>query len=276
MNDKNIFGRIVSAMTGHDEPKNHEELLEILQDAEKNKVVKHDAVEMIKGALAVSEKRVEDVMVVRSHMVILDMNTPFDELLSIIVESGHSRFPVIDKHLDDVKGLLLAKDILRFFVRHKDQDFNVQQLLRPIVSVPERKRLDLALKEFRLNQTHLALVADEHGSISGLITIEDILEQIVGAIEDEHDLEEEDVERIRKASNSHYLIDGLTEIDEFNAFFNTSLKSQNFDTIGGLVAHELGHVPKKGESCEVGDFTLLVSQADDRRATQLSLHLPRK
>ncbi|PIQ43380.1 MAG: magnesium/cobalt efflux protein [Gammaproteobacteria bacterium CG11_big_fil_rev_8_21_14_0_20_46_22] len=269
---KGLLERFMGMLSGSDEPKNRAELIDILEDAEKNRLLKHDAMEMIRGAITVADRRVEDVMITRSQMVTLEMDKPLPELLNVMIESGHSRFPVIGKDIEDVRGLLLAKDVLRYFVLHEHEGFDLHTLLRPVVTVPESKRLDMALKEFRANHTHMALVADEHGVISGLLTIEDILEQIVGNIEDEHDLEDDEPEKIRQASTSHYIVDALTEIEDFNTYFDAELPTDEFDTIGGLVTHRLGHVPQKGEHCTLKGLKFQVINADERRVLQLSLH----
>lgn len=269
-NSKGMIKRLVRLVTGKDEPQNRQELIEILQEASNNKLVKPDTLHIIKGAIEVTELRVEDIMVPKSQMIILEAKKPLPELLSVIIESGHSRFPVIGENSDDYHGLLLAKDLLRYYIQHEHDPFYIEKILRPIVTVPESKRLDLLLKELRVNHTHIALVADEHGNTAGLITIEDVIEQIVGDIEDEYDLEDDEPDQIRKATKQQYLVDALTPIESFNTYFKSSISEADFDTIGGIITHQIGHVPKRSETCIINDFKFTISKADERRVLQLS------
>jgi magnesium and cobalt transporter len=193
------------------------------------------------------------------------------DLLRIIVNSGHSRFPVIGDNPDEVVGILLAKDLLLYAFERKSEQFNLRDVLRPAVFIPESKRLNVLLKEFRSSRNHMAIVVDEYGGISGMVTIEDVLEQIVGEIEDEHDVEEEDT--IRRHSQMHYTIKALTPIEDFNEYFGTQLEDDEFDTIGGLVVHQIGHLPKRGERIVIGNLLFKILRADNRRVHMLQLTL---
>lgn len=257
---KKLLDRIAHALMP--EPKDRKELLEILRDAEHHHILDADALRMIEGVIQVSEKCVDDIMIPRSQMVIIEHDTPFSDIINTVTESHHSRFPVIGENRDEVIGILLAKDLLH----HKDRSetFDTHQCIRPVVFVPESKRLDILLREFRLNRNHMAIVVDEYGSVSGLVTIEDILEEIVGEIEDETDIDESQ-DNIQKLSDSQYNIRALTPIEDFNTYFNTQLNDEAFDTIGGLVIQKFTRLPKKGESVRLGDFDFKVTKADKRR-----------
>jgi magnesium and cobalt transporter len=206
---------------------------------------------------------VRDVMVPRSQMAVLERDAPRDDILKAIVESGHSRFPVIGEDREEVVGILLAKDVLRHFVETPNLPFDISRYIRPATFIPESKRLNTLLKEFRGSRNHIAIVVDEYGGITGLLTIEDVLEEIVGEIDDEHDSAE--VGPIQEQEPGRYHVRALARIDEFNDFFDTSLDDENYDTVGGLVMHELGHLPRKGETLQFGDFSFRVLQADRRR-----------
>jgi magnesium and cobalt transporter len=196
-------------------------------------------------------------------MAVLERDAPRDELLKAIVESGHSRFPVIGDDREEVVGILLAKDVLRHFVDTPGQDFDISRYIRPATFIPESKRLNALLKEFRGSRNHIAIVVDEYGGITGLLTIEDVLEEIVGEIDDEHDAAE--IAPIQEQDPGHYHVRALARIEEFNDFFDTDLDDENYDTVGGLVMHELGHLPRKGETLQFGEFHFQVLQADRRR-----------
>jgi magnesium and cobalt transporter len=204
-------------------------------------------------------------------VVVLERDAGADALLRTIVESGHSRFPVIGDSRDEVVGILLAKDFLLYAFERSDGRLNVRTMLRPAVYVPESKRLSVLLKEFRASRNHIAIVVDEYGGVAGMVTIEDVLEQIVGEIEDEHDVEEEDT--IRKHSEAHYTIKALTPVEDFNDYFKTSFSDEEFDTIGGLVVHEIGHLPKRGERVVIGKLLFKILRADSRRVHMLQLTL---
>jgi magnesium and cobalt transporter len=219
---------------------------------------------MLQGVLEVSETKVRDIMVPRSHMVVLDPEDPFDELLDTILASGHSRFPVIGEDRDQVVGILLAKDLLkRFRDSQETREFDLRELLREPVFIPESKRLNSLLTQFRESHNHIAIVVDEYGGVAGLATIEDVLEQIVGDIDDEHDPEE--AENIQVQDDGRIIVLALTRIDDFNEYFDIALSDEEYDTVGGLIMHELGRLPRKGEVLEVAGFRFRVLRADRRR-----------
>ncbi len=249
-------------------PRSAEELREILHEARGDGILGADELWMIEGVLEVSETQVRDIMIPRGQMVVVSRDAEPNEILTTVVESGHSRFPVIGESRDEVVGLLLAKDLLRFmrdnerlgFDRNR---FNLGGVLRSATFVPESKRLNVLLKEFRSKRNHMAIVVDEYGGVAGLITIEDVIEQIVGEIDDEYD--QDDGAFILRQDSGRYLVRALTPIDEFNQQFGTGFSDEEFDTIGGLVTHEFGHMPKRGESVALGRFQFSVQRADSRR-----------
>lgn len=247
---------------------NRKHLTEKLVEAKDKHIIDNDAFEMVEGVLAVSDLQARDIMIPRSRMVMIQKDEELDEFLPKIIESGHSRFPVIDDDKDDVIGILLAKDLLGHVLHHKDQHFQIRDLLRPVFFVPEAKRLNVLLKEFRVNRNHMAVVIDEYGGVCGLVTIEDILEEIVGEIADEHDSEAQDA-LIRRQEGDYYAVDALTPIDVFNEYFNTHFHDADNDTIGGMVMQNFGHMPQKGESTQMGSFVFEILVADDRRVKRL-------
>jgi len=252
-------------------PSDTEQLLDMLRAVEHKSVFDSDALAMIEGVLQVDDMQVRDIMIPRSQVVVLARDASPDVLLRTIVESGHSRFPVIGESRDEVVGILLAKDLLLYAFERNDGRFNVRDLLRPAIFIPESKRLNVLLKEFRSSRNHMAIVVDEYGGVAGMVTIEDVLEQIVGEIEDEHDVEEEDT--IRKHSEVHYTIKALTPVEDFNDYFKLSFSDEEFDTIGGLVVHQIGHLPKRGERVVIGNLLFKVLRADSRRVHMLQLTL---
>jgi len=252
-------------------PSDTEQLLEMLRLAQQKGLFTTDALAMIEGVLQVGDMQVRDIMIPRSQVVVLERDASPDDLLRTIVESGHSRFPVIGDNRDEVVGILLAKDFLLYAFERPVGRLNVRNMLRPAVYVPESKRLSVLLKEFRASRNHIAIVVDEYGGVAGMVTIEDVLEQIVGEIEDEHDVEEEDT--IRKHSDMHYTIKALTPVEDFNDYFNASLSDEEFDTIGGLVVHHIGHLPKRGERVVIGKLLFKILRADSRRVHMLQLTL---
>jgi magnesium and cobalt transporter len=228
---------------------------------------------MLTGVLEVSETQVREVMVPRSQMVVIDIEDEFNDILAMIVESGHSRFPVIGEDRDEVLGILLAKDLLRYFGTDAAREVTIQKLLRPASVIPESKRLKALLKEFRASHNHMAIVVDEYGGVAGLLTIEDVLEEIVGEIEDEHDDEEAafirpDGDRNGKPS---FAVRALTRIEDFNEYFESELEDEEYDTVGGLVMHELGRLPRRGEKINFGGFEFAVVKADKRRIDALQV-----
>ena len=241
----------------------------MLRDARRRKVLDNDEIAMLRGVLEVSEAQVRDVMVPRSQMVVLERAAPKEEVLEKIIESGHSRFPVIGEDRDEVVGILLAKDVLSYFVSTPDEPFDFSRFLRQPTFIPESKRLNTLLKEFRVSRNHMAIVVDEYGGTSGLLTIEDVLEEIVGEIDDEHDPLE--AEPIQEQGDSRFHVRALTRIDEFNEYFKTNFLDEEYDTVGGLIIHELGRLPRRGESVSVDGFQFRVIQADRRRVHTLEV-----
>ncbi|QKK02604.1 MAG: CBS domain-containing protein [Pseudomonadota bacterium] len=243
------------------EPKTREGLIELLRDLSGQGLIEGDTLAMLEGALEVDELQVRDVMIPRSHMVVIADGAPLEEILPIIIESGHSRFPVVGEDRDEIKGILLAKDLLRLV--SNGRELSLDDLLRSPVIIPESKRLNVLLREFRVSKNHMAIVVDEYGGVSGLITIEDVLEEIVGDIDDEHDADA--VADIERVDDGKYLVQALTAIDDFNESLGTQFSDDEYDTIGGLVVAEFGRLPETGESVDIGDWTFLVTSADDRR-----------
>ncbi|WP_028079956.1 HlyC/CorC family transporter [Solimonas soli] len=248
-------------------PRTREDLLELLRDAREAELIDNDAMSMFEGIVQTTEMHVRDVMVPRAQMVIIEAEWTLDKIFEVVIESGHSRFPVIGDSKDEVIGILLAKDLLKFSSNlPAPGTFDLARLLRPATFVPESKRLNVLLKEFRRSRNHMALVVDEYGGIAGLITIEDVLEQIVGEIDDEYD--EAEGARILKQDERRYLVSALATIAEFNAYFGTALPTDEFDTIGGYVLQQFGHMPKRGESVRIDRYSFNVQRADTRRVHQ--------
>ena len=265
---RGLIARVARAIRGG--PWSRKEIQAVIQTE-----VDLDAEEksMLAGVLEVSETQVREVMVPRSQMIVIEIEQEFDEMLSLIVASGHSRFPVIGADRDEVLGILLAKDLLRYFGRDEARQLTIQKLLRPAAVIPESKRLNALLKEFRASHNHMAIVVDEYGGVAGLLTIEDVLEEIVGEIDDEHDQQEAafirpDGDRNGKPS---FAVRALTRVEEFNDYFECALDDDEYDTIGGLVMHELGRLPRRGESVTFGGFEFAVIKADKRRIDALQV-----
>jgi len=258
----------LTGLLGH-QPPTRDHLLTLLCEERWSEVISADEVTMLTGVLTVSETQVREVMIPRSHMVVIGRGAPKEEVIQVIVESGHSRFPVIGEDRDEVVGILLAKDVLSNFVVNPDKPFDLEPFLRQPTFIPESKRLNTLLKEFRVSRNHIAIVVDEYGGTAGLLTIEDVLEEIVGEIDDEHDPLA--AEPIQEKPNSHYQVRALTRIDEFNEFFNVELSDEDYDTIGGLIIHELGSMPRRGERVFFGGFEFKVVQADRRRVHVLDV-----
>jgi len=261
----------VESLTG--EPQDLDQLEGVLADAKDRGLIDADVLSMLEGVLEVSEIQVRDVMVPRPQMVVIQRDDPPERILPVVIESGHSRFPVVGEDRDEVVGILLAKDLLRFFAQSGESEFDIRECVRPAVFIPEAKRLNVLLKEFRVSHNHMAIVVDEYGGVSGLLTIEDVLEQIVGDIGDEYDVDE--TEGIRKESERTFTVPALTKIDEFNHAFGTRFSDEECDTIGGLVLHELGRMPRRGEAIEIGGLELRVQRADRRRIDTLRVTTPR-
>lgn len=251
------------------EPTTRSALLELLSDDRWCKELGADEITMMRGVLEVSRTQVREAMIPRSQMVVVERDAPKEEVLKTIVESGHSRFPIIGEDRDEVDGILLAKDVLAYFISTPDAVFEISRFIRTATVIPESKRLNTLLKEFRHSRNHMAIVVDEYGSTSGLVTIEDVLEEIVGEIDDEHDPQE--AAPIQELANAHYLIRALTRIDEFNDYFKTELLDEEYGTVGGLVIHVLGRMPRRGEHFAFAGFGFKVIQADRRRVHTLEV-----
>ncbi|AMA65036.1 Magnesium and cobalt efflux protein CorC [Candidatus Arsenophonus lipoptenae] len=257
----------------HSEPKNRHDLVELIRDFEQKDVIDPDTKEMLEGVINISDERVRDIMIPRSQIVTLKKNQSLDECLNVIIGSAHSRFPVINEDKDSIEGLLMAKDLLPFMCTDAEP-FNIEKILRPVVVVPESKRVDLLLKEFRSQRYHMAIVIDEFGNVSGLVTIEDILELIVGEIEDEYDDEEDNY--IQQLSKHTFSIHGLTHINTFNKVFSTSFKDEEVDTIGGLVMQAFGHLPVRGEVIAINGYIFKITIADSRKIIQVQVTVSNK
>jgi magnesium and cobalt transporter len=263
-----LVARVLRAFKG--EPWSRDEIQTFIEsDAELDAEEKS----MLSGVLEVSETQVREVMVPRSQMIVIDIEDNFEDVLNLIVESGHSRFPVIGEDRDEILGILLAKDLLRYYGRDEAKDLTVQKLLRPASVIPESKRLNALLKEFRASHNHMAIVVDEYGGVAGLLTIEDVLEEIVGEIDDEHDQEEATYIRLDgdRDGKPCFAVRALTRIEDFNEYFECELEDEEYDTIGGLVMHELGRLPRRGEKVGFGGFEFVVIKADDRRIDALQV-----
>ncbi len=243
-------------------PRDRRQLIRTLHNAEARHLIDGDTAVMMEGALLVSEQQVLDIMVPRSQIISIDEDAAPDEFLPAVLESAHSRFPVFDAKREKVIGILLAKDLLSL-AAGTDIEFDIKEFLRPAVFVPESKRLNILLREFRLNRNHLAVVVDEYGNIAGIVTIEDVLEQIVGEIDDEHDVAEE--EFVRQHRRNRYSVKARMPIEEFNEYFDSDLPEKDFDTIGGLVIHEFGYLPERGENVTFGGYQFKILRADRRR-----------
>ena len=263
--------RLSSAISG--EPSTREDLVELLRDTQSDGLIEADTLRMMEGALAVSDMSVGDVMVPRAQMVALPADAKLLDLMKQVVESGHSRFPVHGEDKDEILGILLAKDLLRGVVADNGPD-SVHKLLRPAVLIPESKKLNVLLREFRQSRNHMAIVIDEYGGVAGLVTIEDVLEEIVGEIDDEHDDAEDPEALISAQADGQYVVDALTPIADFNERFGADFDDDEYDTIGGLVTAEIGHLPEAGEELTLGRFGFRIARADARRlhALHVSVH----
>ncbi len=255
------------------EPRNRQDLLQLLREARARGLFEADALSMIEGVLAVSDLHARDVMVPRAQMVYVRRDDPVTRILPTVVESGHSRFPVMDEDRDDIVGILLAKDLLRLCTEHEQERFDIREFMRPAVFVPESKRLDVLLKEFRGNRQHMAIVVDEYGGVAGLITIEDVIEQIVGEIDDEFDVDDD--QNIRREADRQYLVRGVTRLEEFNEYFGSHFsEEQGYETVAGLLMRQFGRLPRRGESLTVEGFEFRITRADRRRIDALRVVIP--
>lgn len=253
--------RIGAALSG--EPTTRGDVLEFLRDAGADGLIGADTLRMMEGAIAISDLTVDDVMVPRAQITMLQIDQPLAEALAVVLESGHSRFPVHGEDKDEILGILLAKDLLKVVVERKDH--GLRDLLRPAFLIPESKRLDVLLREFRLSRNHMGIVIDEYGGVAGLLTIEDVLEQIVGDIDDEHDDASDEAAHIRASADGQFVVDALTPISDFNERFGADFDDDEYDTIGGLVTAAIGHLPEAGEELAMGRFVFRVANADARR-----------
>lgn len=256
------------------EPKDRDDLIAIIREAQQNSIIDSDAMQMLEGVLNVSHMRVRDIMIPRSQMVTIDRNQEVENFLPIVVESAHSRFPVISEDKDHVEGMLLAKDLLAYGFKKNEEPFLLEKILRPAVIVPESKRVNVLLKEFRAKRYHMAIVVDEYGGVSGLVTIEDILELIVGEIEDETDHDADNVQPIRRINQRVFSVHALTEVEDFNQYFGTTFTDEEFDTIGGMVMHAFGHLPARGETIEIDGYLFKIVSADKRRLALMQVKVP--
>jgi magnesium and cobalt transporter len=263
-------GKLARAISG--EAKDRQDLIVQLRDARERGLIDAEALAMLEGVLGVADIQVRDIMVPRAQMVTVQRDDPSSKLLPIIVESGHSRFPVLDADRDDIVGILLAKDVLRVFADGREGEFDIRECMRPAVVVPESKRVNVLLKEFRRNRNHMAIVVDEYGGVAGLVTIEDAIEQIVGDIDDEFDVEDD--QNIRKEGERAFNVRGATPIEEFNEYFGTELSDEEFDTVAGLVMKQLGRLPRRGDSLHIGEIEFRVTRADRRRVDSLKVIPP--
>jgi magnesium and cobalt transporter len=254
------------------EPEDREQLIQLLHSAYSHDLIDSEALSMIEGVLQVSEMQVRDIMIPRAQMDVVDIGETPDIFIPTVISVAHSRFPVIDRERDNVLGILLAKDLLRYYAG--EEEFDVREMLRPAVFVPESKRLNILLREFRASRNHMAIVVDEYGGVAGLVTIEDVLEQIVGDIEDEYDFDETE-DNILPESSGQFRVKAQTEITDFNEAFGTEFGDEAYDTVGGLVISRFGRVPKRGENIVIGGFKFQVMRADSRRVHTLLVQKPR-
>ena len=259
--------RLGQALQG--ELKDREQLAVVLNEAHKNNVIDYEALSMIDGALQVAEMQVRDIMLPRSQMIVLEMDSSEEELMNTVIASAHSRFPVVGDSKDEVVGILLAKDLLPHLINDGDKKFTIRDVLRPAVFIPESKRLNVLLKEFRSTRNHIAIVVDEYGGVAGMVTIEDVLEQIVGEIEDEHDFDEDTY--IFEHAKDRATVKAITPIEDFNEHFKTNFSDGEFDTIGGIVMNAIGHVPKRGESVVIDDLEFKILRSSNRRIDLLEI-----
>ncbi len=253
------------------EPEDQEQLIDLLRGASQRHILDAEALAIVEGALNVSQMKARDIMIPRSQVVMVSRDASAEDMLKLIADTAHSRFPVIDDDRDDVIGILLAKDLLAAVVTAGKFDFDLRELLRPAVFIPESKRLNVLLREFRARRNHMAIVVDEYGGVAGIVTIENVLEQIVGEIEDEHDVDD-DAPIVKRSDNS-YVIKALTEVEDFNEHFTAELSDDDFDTIGGYVVNQFGHLPTRDEQIIIGGFEFRVLRADNRRVHLLEMKI---
>jgi len=267
LNPKSWIDKITQVFS--DEPTDTKSLLELLRNAEQDQVLDADALGIIEGALQVSSMQVRDIMIPRSQLAIVPAKLPPNKIIELVTKASHSRFPVMGENVDNVIGILLAKDLLPLILKEETRKLDIKDVVRPATFVPESKRLNVLLKEFRETRQHMAIVIDEYGSVSGAVTIEDVLEQIVGEIEDEYDVDDESY--IKKFDEENYIVKALTPVDEFNEYFGTQFSDQEFITLGGLVLQQIGHIPERGETINIGPFLVTVLNADSRQIKLLKV-----
>lgn len=258
--EKSWLEKIADVFSG--EPKSRDDLHDLLVEAERNEIIDRDALKIMEGALHVGDMQVREIMVARSQMEVIESDESLHDVLPRIIKTAHSRYPVIGEGSDDVLGILLTKDLMPHILKGT-ADFDIKKILRPAVFIPESKRLNVLLREFRENRNHMAIVIDEYGGVAGLVTIEDVLEEIVGDIEDEYDVEDEN--NIKRVSDTDYIVKALTPIEDFNETLNANLDDDEVDTIGGLLLRKLGHLPQRGEITAIDRFQFKVMNADKRQ-----------
>jgi magnesium and cobalt transporter len=251
------------------EPEDREQLFELLKSSYEKNLMDADSLSMIEGVLQVSDIQVRDIMIPRSQMDMIDISHPPEKFIPFIIQTAHSRFPVIEDDKNDVIGILLAKDLLKYYA---GDDFEIRDMLRPAVFIPESKRLNVLLKEFRGSRNHIAIVVDEYGGVSGMVTIEDVLEQIVGEIEDEFDFDETE-DNIIQDTDGRYRVKASTEIEDFNEYFKSKFSNEEFSTIGGLIIHAFGHLPKRDEKITFQGFKITILRADSRKLYSMLLEI---
>ncbi len=266
--DRTWLERISKALSA--EPKSREDVVDLLRAAHDNEILDNEALGIMEGALKVSYQQVREIMIPRSRIVVIHHDDSLEDILKLVIESNHSRFPVVGESADDIRGILLAKELLPLVLTGRE-NFSIDQMIRPATIIPESKRLNVLLREFREQRYHMAIVVDEYGGVAGLITIEDILEEIVGDIEDETDDEDDDF--IRRQAEDYYLIAALTPIEDFNEYFGTGLSEDEFDTVGGIVTQAFGHLPTVGETIVLESFSFRVIEADGRQIHQMEMRL---
>ena len=268
MQGKNWLGKFAGIFSST--PKSKEDFTDLLASARANDIIDSDALEMIEGALNVCDKQVREIMIPRSQMAIIPQHHNLSDILEFVIENCHSRYPVLDEAADNITGILLAKELLPLILEGQET-FDIKTIIRPAAIVPESKRLNILLKEFREQRYHMAIVVDEYGGIAGLITIEDILEEIVGEIQDETDDAEK--EMITASSEDHYSVNALTAIEDFNEYFSVKISDEEFDTIGGVIVNGFGRMPKKGESINIENFLFKISEANSRQVKLLEMQI---